>query len=233
MRPINPTTGKPWKRGEMRADGMIFLTMHSGCKGGIRWVTARQFDEHVQRQRDYSRRAYWSNPEKFREKARQEIAENREAHSERVKAWKKNNPERVRRSHQEWRKKNQDSIRRRGLEWGRRARENPLFRLRQNVRTRLGNAIRRGGFSKKSETAHMIGCSWDFLKTYIEQRFSPGMTWENYGRWHIDHHIPLKTARTTAELEKLSRYTNLVPLWEEENLSKGSKIVRQQELFAA
>jgi hypothetical protein len=51
------------------------------------------------------------------------------------------------------------------------------------------------------------------------------MTWENQGKWHIDHIIPLSSAKTEKEMYKLCHYTNLQPLWAFDNLSKGSKIL--------
>lgn len=49
------------------------------------------------------------------------------------------------------------------------------------------------------------------------------MTWENYGQWHIDHIIPLAEGKTARQLNKLCHYTNLAPLWAQENLRKGKK----------
>lgn len=51
------------------------------------------------------------------------------------------------------------------------------------------------------------------------------MTWENRNEWHIDHITPLSSAKTEEELYKLCHYTNLQPLWAEENLKKGNKII--------
>ena len=51
------------------------------------------------------------------------------------------------------------------------------------------------------------------------------MTWENKGAWHIDHIIPTCTAKTEEDLIRLNHYTNLQPLWAEENLKKGSKLI--------
>jgi len=58
----------------------------------------------------------------------------------------------------------------------------------------------------------------------LEKKFVGGMSWENYGKWHIDHIIPLSSANNEDEIYKLCYYTNLQPLWSEENLKKGKKI---------
>jgi hypothetical protein len=51
------------------------------------------------------------------------------------------------------------------------------------------------------------------------------MNWSNRNLWHIDHIIPLASAKTEEEMIKLCHYTNLQPLWAIENMSKGSKII--------
>ena len=51
------------------------------------------------------------------------------------------------------------------------------------------------------------------------------MSWENQGKWHIDHIIPLSSATNKDELYKLCHFTNLQPMWAIDNIRKGAKII--------
>jgi len=57
----------------------------------------------------------------------------------------------------------------------------------------------------------------------LEHQFKEGMNWDNQGKWHIDHIIPLSSGNTEEEIIKLCHYTNLQPLWAIDNMKKGSK----------
>lgn len=101
------------------------------------------------------------------------------------------------------------------------------FRIRENLRNRINEAITEAGWGKRSRTAGLIGCSWAHLKAHIESLFQPGMSWENYGEWHIDHKLPCKSFNL-CELEEQKRcmnWTNLQPLWALDNLRKGAKLL--------
>jgi hypothetical protein len=104
---------------------------------------------------------------------------------------------------------------------------NPLYKLSCTVRGRINNILKIKSIKKKYKTFDVIGCSSEFLKGYIENQFTNGMNWENHGQfgWHIDHRIPLDSAKTEDEIYKLCHYTNLQPLWWEDNLHKSTKIV--------
>ena len=71
------------------------------------------------------------------------------------------------------------------------------------------------------------GCSPIFLISYLESKFTEGMTWDNHGEWHIDHIIPCCSFNLENEEEqkKCFHYTNLQPLWAKDNLRKGGKIL--------
>ena len=95
-----------------------------------------------------------------------------------------------------------------------------LYRISVNVRSSLLKIFNRNGYSKKSNSQTLIGCSFEELKIHIESKFKDGMNWLNHGEWHIDHKIPLSWAESEEELMELCKFSNLQPLWAFENLSK-------------
>jgi len=103
----------------------------------------------------------------------------------------------------------------------------PIFKLTADVRHRLIIFLKNSKMRKTNSTFKMVGCTPEFLKEYLEKKFKPGMTWQNHTRtgWHIDHKIPLGSAKTSEDVEKLMHYTNLQPLWSKENIRKGNKIL--------
>jgi hypothetical protein len=110
-----------------------------------------------------------------------------------------------------------------------RRKRDPLFRAKMNLRKRINDCYTVSYWSKKSKNQVVLGCDYDTAFKHIEDQFRDGMSWDNYGEWHIDHIIPLCSATTVEELEKLCHYTNLQPLWAEENISKGGKM--PEDLF--
>jgi hypothetical protein len=102
-----------------------------------------------------------------------------------------------------------------------RKKEDVLFRLMSDMR----NSINRYLKYKSQKTFDIVGCSPQFLKEHLETQFTDGMSWDNRSEWHIDHIIPLSSAKTEDELYKLCHYENLQPLWAEDNLKKSNKIL--------
>ena len=73
-------------------------------------------------------------------------------------------------------------------------------------------------------------CTIEQLKQHIETQFKEGMTWGNYGEWHVDHKIPLAFKEdgkipTLEEVTKRLHYLNTQPLWASENMSKGNRYI--------
>lgn len=126
----------------------------------------------------------------------------------------------------EYNRKNKKKIQnRRRKYYKKRYQTDPLFRTRVLLSSRLWKASKGMGFTRRNKTENILGCSYKEFMVYIESKFQKGMTFENQGQWHLDHIIPLSTAKTQEELEKLCHYTNLQPLWAKDNLSKSNKII--------
>ena len=99
-----------------------------------------------------------------------------------------------------------------------------LFSVKIKIRWCIKSAFKKNGYTKKSKTYDILGISYNEFKLYIESKFTEGMKWENHGQWHLDHIIPVSSAKTEEEIIKLNHYTNFQPLWAEDNLKKGNKI---------
>lgn len=105
-----------------------------------------------------------------------------------------------------------------------------LFAVKKRVRNLVRNSFRKKGYHKlESKTKDIIGISFNEFKLYMESKFVDGMNWENKNKWHIDHIIPLSTAKSAQDLIALSHYTNLQPLWAMDNLKKGDKLIYTEE----
>lgn len=105
-----------------------------------------------------------------------------------------------------------------------RRKQDPTFRLIESVRARLKIFYKSKNINKESKTFEMVGLTPEKLKDYLTEKFKEGMSWNNYGEWHIDHIIPLSSATSDEELIKLCHFTNLQPLWASDNIKKSNKI---------
>lgn len=99
------------------------------------------------------------------------------------------------------------------------------YKLARNLRTRINCALK--GICKSKRTLDLLGCSLDFLRLYLQSKFQPGMSFSNYGKWHIDHIIPCARFDLSNPEEQIKcfNYTNLQPLWQIDNKIKGKRIV--------
>lgn len=110
-----------------------------------------------------------------------------------------------------------------------RSKNDPLFKLKLNIRKSISSNVilylksNNLDTTKKGSTESILGISYNVFKTYIEEQFIEGMSWENYGEWQFDHKTPISWANTEDEVYELNHYTNFQPLWTIENHIKGSR----------
>jgi hypothetical protein len=119
--------------------------------------------------------------------------------------------------------------------YGRKKRkEDPNFNLIISLRNRVNIAIKKQLGKKALKTIELLGCSIEECRQYLESQFQPGMNWDNHGvfGWHIDHIIPCSSFNLTdpEEQKKCFHYTNLQPLWAEENLKKRNFLTEDTEI---
>lgn len=126
----------------------------------------------------------------------------------------------------EKRKKYRENYKLRKQEQRKERREvDPIFNLTNRMRSRIWKYLNILNITKTNKTFEIVGCTPEFLKEHLESQFKIGMSWENRSEWHIDHIIPLSSAKTEEELYSLCHYTNLQPLWAEDNLKKSNNII--------
>lgn len=117
----------------------------------------------------------------------------------------------------------------------RRYRTDRSFFVRQRLRTRLAVALQQAAYREvRHNFEELVGCSADEFVLYMESKFLPGMTWDNFDQWHIDHIIPLTSfdLLDRTQLKQAFHYTNMQPLWAEVNTHKGNRVVSDDELTA-
>jgi len=194
----------------------------------------------------YNREWYKANLERAAKCSREHYKANREKVAERTRKWRRANPEKAAEHSRKYREANREKIAERKrryretncekvAEYNREYRRNRKaediqFKLVCNLRNRLYHAVK-GNF-KNGSAVRDLGCTIEELKEYLEAKFEPGMTWENWGRgggkdvWNIDHVRPLSSFDLTdrKQLKKVCHYTNLQPLWAEDNMRKGDKM---------
>ena len=126
-----------------------------------------------------------------------------------------------------WREKNRDYYNKYSSRYyHERVKKDPQYKMTICLRTRLKNILRNKGYRKNNKTMEYVGCSKKELKKYIKSLFCDDMSWNNYGKWHIDHIYPLSRIDLSKEenIYKVMNYKNLQPLWARDNIIKSNKI---------
>lgn len=163
-----------------------------------------------------------ANKDKIKEKSKSYYEVNKNKRNE----YRAVNKDKIKKQRQEYYQKNKEKIYEKKLEWICKNKDNIKYKLSCRLRDRLRDAIKNN--YKSGSAVKDLGCTIDELKLHLESKFQSGMTWDNYGLygWHIDHIKPLASFDLTDrnQLLEACHYTNLQPLWAQDNLSKKDKI---------
>lgn len=159
---------------------------------------------------DYNKNYYLKNKNKIKSNVLDYSKKNYEKISEKNKIYYLNNKDKIINKNYNY-KKNRIS-------------NDYLFKLICLARTRIYQSFKNNGFTKRSKTYKLLGCTFQEFKEHLEKQFTKGMSWENQGEWHLDHIYPVSLAESEEEIIKLNHYTNFQPLWAEENIRKGNRL---------
>ena len=139
------------------------------------------------------------------------------------KYWYKNNKNYVADKGKIYYQSNRAKIIQRSIAYeAKRIKIDPQYKLRKRLRARMKLALING--YKKGMAINLLGCSILELKKHLESLFQNGMSWKNYGKWHLDHIKPCSLFDLTKPDEQAQcfHYSNLQPLWAHDNLKKSN-----------
>tara|TARA_R110000822_G_scaffold12679_2_gene45632 strand:+ start:71 stop:727 length:657 start_codon:yes stop_codon:yes gene_type:complete len=188
-----------------------------------------------------SKKKYFYCSECQKERRRKHYLNNREHELNSHKLWRKENPERSKEICRNWREKNLDKSREIARIWKKenperknfsqrkyrkkRRNRDPMFKVLNNLRTRIYTVLTAKHIVKETTTKKLTGCTLEYLKNHLERKFEDGMSWDNYGQWHIDHIRPCSGFNLLDPIEQrvCFHYTNLQPLWAGDNLKKSNR----------
>lgn len=99
-------------------------------------------------------------------------------------------------------------------------------RLRNGISASIGRGLKKGKEGKS--WTELLEFNLNSLMVHMEKQFTRGMSWGNYGEWHIDHIIPVSVFNFSSpkhlDFKRCWQLSNLRPLWAKENLAKGMKL---------
>jgi hypothetical protein len=154
---------------------------------------------------------------------------NKDYTSKSHKKWSEKNRDHLNEYHQKWREKNIDKHREYKRKYEKHRKDtDPLYKLISNFRTAIYQVLKENRVDKNQSYFDVLQYTPEQLIVHLEKQFTEGITWENYGEWHVDHKQPISSFNIQemgdSEFMKCWSLENLQPIWGEENIRKSNKI---------
>mgnify|MGYP003656421126 FL=1 len=155
---------------------------------------------------------------------------NKEYISKKHKKWSEDKQEHLRKYHQKWREKNIDKHREYKRKYEKHRKDtDPSYKLIANFRTAIYQVLKENNVEKNKHYFDILRYTPEELISHLENLFTDGMTWENYGEWHVDHRMPISSFNFESvdddSFTKCWSLDNLQPMWGVENIVKGNNII--------
>ena len=156
--------------------------------------------------------------------------ETKKRKSENHKKWSEQNKEHLSKYLKEYREKNVDKIRKTKRDYERnRKSSDPAYKLISNFRTAIYQVLKENNVEKNRHYFDILKYTPEELMSHLEKQFTDGMTWDNYGEWHVDHRMPISSFNFESvdddSFTKCWSLDNLQPMWGKENIVKGNNII--------
>lgn len=169
-------------------------------------------EEHREKLRETKKKHCEKNKEKIAARRRELYEQNKERERERKRIYLKENPEQRKATLKKCKEKKKA--------------ENPaLYKLNHAMSGGIRRSLLNGKEGKSWQS--MVDFSLAELRIHIENKFLPGMSWNNMDEWHIDHIRPLSWFNfyTPEDIEFKECWSifNLQPLWKYDNMSKNNR----------
>lgn len=214
----------------------------------------QDYTDNAARERESARKWRIDNLDRARENGKRWSRENPELKRQLAASWREKNSARVLQYSKDYHNQNREEILERRSVWRDENREyvrardraymaanpeirkkidakrrsTPKGRLSHSVQTAIHRYITKGSKAGR-RSFELLGYTADDLMAHLEKLFLPGMSWENYGQWHVDHKIPLAAFNyedpSHIDFKRAWELNNLQPLWAIDNSKKRAKLV--------
>ena len=167
--------------------------------------------------------------EELNEKGRKYYHETIKKQHTRAKKYYTKNCEEIQSQRRKYREENSEKVQKWRSEYFKMRRQtDPMFKLNSSMSTVIGQSLKGNKAGRHWES--LVGYTLDDLKKHLEKQFIMGMTWNNYGEWHLDHKIPVSIFNFEksehGDFKRCWALSNLQPMWAKENWSKGARLMQ-------
>lgn len=227
-------TGKPCKHGHVSerylsgpcVECMKIRDESDEVKEHKKNYLKQYYKNNIEQFKEYSKQYYKNNSEWIKEKGKNYYKENSEHVLERVKYYQQDNKERIKEYKKQYRINNKEHLKEYN---SKRYATDENFKISEACRRMLKRTLKATSTTKDSKTYEILGYSNEELKGAVESKFLNGMSWENYGDWHIDHVYPVSRyiSEGITDPAIINSLDNLIPMWAEHNLEKKAQTLEE------
>jgi len=215
----NPEKSKKWsndwKRNNRDKENAYRRNFYSKYPEVIKAQNKRHTDKHIDKIKVRQKNYRLNHIEEAKEYLAKWYIDHNEEVKLKTKQWAIDNPEKVKIYDKRKRKKKMSK---------------PMGRLNRNMSFRIWTCLKTLKASRSWK--EFVSFTIVELRDHLEKQFTKGMSWDNYGEWHVDHKIPLAAfifqLPTDDEFKKAWALSNLQPMWGIENVQKGKKILHPE-----